>query len=50
MYLSIYTPLRELTALPRPPSCIKGPNSKGREGKGEGEGRREGRRGGDLPD
>ena len=29
----------ELTALPRPPSWIKGPTSKGRGGEGEGDGR-----------
>jgi len=30
------TPLGELTALPRPPSWLQGPTSKGRGGKGTG--------------
>jgi len=30
------TPLGELTALPQPPSWIKGPTSKGRGGEGRG--------------
>jgi len=42
-------PLGELTALPRPPSWIKGRGmgkGKGREGKGDGSGRRKKERGG----
>ena len=36
-------PLRELTTFPQTPSCIlKGPTSKGKEGKGRGEKGREG--------
>jgi len=53
------TPLEELTALPHPLAGLRGPTSKGREGKGKGErgkereggrrrgkGRKEGQRGG----
>ena len=39
----LHTPLRELTALPRPLAGFKGPISKGKEGKGWRMGEREGK-------
>ena len=42
-----HTPLRELTALPRPLAGFKGPISKGKEGKGWRMGEREGKGGKD---
>jgi len=43
------TPLGELTTLPRPPICIKGPTSKGNEREGEEKREGEGRGGEEGP-